>query len=520
MKDTNKKVAKEKWTWTSAVAAMHVIAVLMGLPIVYRDYYYDILEIKYYYYCGCAILLLVGILGYVLLTIHPKKKLEKLKGKKLLDIFTVTDLAVIALGIVAALSTVLSSFKWESFWGNEGRYSGLFLMSLYIAAYFCITRFFRMKDWYVDICLAAGMAVCLFGLTDWFDMDLLGFKENIKDTQRFMFTSFIGNINTYTALVGVYMGIAAAMWVSCKNKWRSIWYYLCIWISFLAIVTGQSDNAYLAIAALLGLLPLYAFRTRRGTRRYVVLVATFFSSLKVLQWVIATYPDKVYGIYSIYSTIVGIGKLPMIIGALWVLVAGLYLLDYISKKQDADAGKWLWRCWMGLVAAVAVTVVYVLCDVNIGKHGEKYGAALKYLEFNDAWGTHRGYIWRIAMEDYKKFPLLQKIFGYGPDTFGLMTYFNNLKDMTERYAELFDSAHNEYLQYFITIGPAGLLAYLVILGGSFAEMIKKGLKNPCIVAMMAGVLCYAAQAIVNINQPIATPVMWTLLCMSMAGCRR
>ena len=36
-------------------------------------------------------------------------------------------------------------------------------------------------------------------------------------------------------------------------------------------------------------------------------------------------------------------------------------------------------------------------------------------------------------------------------------------------------------------------------------------------AMLTGVFCYAVQGIVNISQPIVTPVMWTLLAMSMAG---
>mgnify|MGYP000338049514 CR=1 FL=1 len=31
------------------------------------------------------------------------------------------------------------------------------------------------------------------------------------------------------------------------------------------------------------------------------------------------------------------------------------------------------------------------------------------------------------------------------------------------FHEKYDNAHNEYLQYFITIGPMGLLAYLGML---------------------------------------------------------
>ena len=40
--------------------------------------------------------------------------------------------------------------------------------------------------------------------------------------------------------------------------------------------------------------------------------------------------------------------------------------------------------------------------------------------------------------------------------------------------------------------------------------------NPLMVAALFAVLCYAFQAFVNINQPIATPVMWTLLAICAA----
>ena len=117
------------------------------------------------------------------------------------------------------------------------------------------------------------------------------------------------------------------------------------------------------------------------------------------------------------------------------------------------------KAWLVLLAAMTLAVLFMLYDVNVAGHGQRYKGLQSYLLFNDEWGTHRGYVWRIAVEDYKRFPLIQKLFGYGPDTFGFVTRMNNYPEMVERYQELFDSAHNEYLQYLVTIGPVGLLAY-------------------------------------------------------------
>ena len=65
------KQTGEKRTWNSTIAALHVIAVFLVLPIIYRDFYYDILEVKYYFYLGCALVMAGLILGYVLLTVRP-----------------------------------------------------------------------------------------------------------------------------------------------------------------------------------------------------------------------------------------------------------------------------------------------------------------------------------------------------------------------------------------------------------------------------------------------------------------
>ncbi|MCI9360838.1 MAG: O-antigen ligase domain-containing protein [Hungatella sp.] len=516
---------KKKRNWSSIIVGLHVAAVLIGLPIVYQDYYYNILEVKYYYYCGCIIFLLIAMLVYgIIKTIRENgwKQLHipNLKNIKILEIFSVPDLMLIMFWIVAAISTVLSPFKFESFWGNEGRYGGLFLITLYTAAYFFIVKCFRVRSWYVDLCLAVGLAVCIFGLTDFFNLDLLGFERYLSSSEKNSFTSFIGNINMYTQLVAIYLGVAAFMWIGTKNKLRSIWYYICLWIIFLAAITGQSDNVYLSIAALFAVLPLYAFRSRRGIRRYLILVMTCLASVWVVQWVSIKYAGQVVSIHSIYNIIAEYEKLNTVILGLCAVILLLYVFDYVVKKQDAQVTPWLWRAWLVLIIIAALAVLYVLYDVNIAEGGEKYGSLQNYLKFTDSWGSSRGFAWRIALENYGKFPIHQKLFGHGPDTFGLITYFNNLAEMQSSYRVIFENAHNEYLQYLMTMGILGVFAYVGLLVSAFVLVIKKQMNHVPVMAMLAGVFCYVTQGVVNISQPIVTPVMWTLLAMSIAGCRK
>lgn len=507
------------------ILGISTVLILAGVQLVYRDFYYDILEVKYRYYYTCAL----GAVGLCVIysLLFERTKWKNLKGKKWFDLFNGVDTMVIVFTLLAVVSTILSPFQYEAFWGNEGRYIGSFLLLIFAAYYFCMTRFYKGKMWHIEFFLIAGILMCLLGITDSFDMDLLGFKTEIDASERYMFTSTVGNINTYTACVAMVMAVAGVLFASSKGILKNIWYGVCVLISIAALIIGESDNAYLSLAMFFGFLPLYLFRDRRGFRKYVTLLAMFCTvvyGLGIEQKMLA---GVVKPIYSLFGTIVAFSWLPKLTAGLWILVLVLWILEYaagrkkeeknqeqaIQPKRSAAIGVWL---WLGVIGAVVCVVLWVLYDVNVAGNVAKYPGLEKYLLFNDRWGTNRGYAWRIAIENYQKFPLLQKLFGHGPDTFALISYFNNYVDMTGTYGVLFDNVHNEYLQYLVTIGIFGLLAYLGILAALVWDTVKRKLDDPLAMACLFAVLCYWAQAVVNINQPIGTPIMWTLLCITAA----
>ena len=198
-----------KFSWTASVTALYVILILAVHPIIYQDYYFNILNVKYLFYCACTIGMLILLGGYFIFTGAFKRIKLKLIP---------TDYAFLAFIVTATLSAAFSDFKYEAFWGNEGRFSGAFLLILYAASYFCVSRLLKFKSWFMDIALLSCMAVCIFGFTDYLGMDLLHFKVRLKTEHMDMFTSFIGNINMYTGLLSVYLGAACLLWVSCPNK--------------------------------------------------------------------------------------------------------------------------------------------------------------------------------------------------------------------------------------------------------------------------------------------------------------
>lgn len=508
LKSNTVKEAKKETRIVNDIVGIAVVLLLAVFPLFYHNYYFDILSTKYKFYYITVIAMVVTT-GVTLIITKQKVKLR----------WNGTDIAMAALLLVYIISTLQSDYKYESFWGNEGRFNGLFLWLLYGASFFIISKLLKFKNWYLDIFLAAGMLVCLLGITDYFQLDLLGFKERINPTQYNMFTSTIGNINTYTAYVALVMGVASVLFAMSQNKIRVACYYFCMVISFFAIVMGLSDNSYLSLGALFGFLPLCLFQTKTGLKRYLVMVASFVGVIYVMSCINKFMPEAVLqtdGILQKLSEFIGLEYVLLFLALVCIVI---YILDNKGTMLSEELGNGPRMIWLALIGVVIAFILYIIYDANILGNATNYGTLQNYVVFNDDWGTHRGFNWRIAMENFMNFSLTRKLFGYGPDTYGILTHYNNFSDMVNRYNEYFENAHNEYLQYLITTGILGLTAYVSFLVSAGVIMWRNIKKNPYVISILFAMICYAVQAVVNINLPISTPVFITLISVGIASCR-
>ena len=517
----------------SGVISVFLLILVTVFPLVYHNSYYDILETKYRWYYGTvvAMLAVVLVLAIIMLIIdqmenggrHAARLFAKLHPKNWRSIFCAADVAVMLFWLVLVISTLQSEYMYESFWGNEGRYSGLFLLTLYVAVYFVVSRFWTVKGWVLEAFLISGLIVCYVGITDYFQLDVLHFRSGInalQPQQATMFTSTMGNINTYTAYVALIMGVATAMFTTAKKPGRAVWYYICMVIAFFAIIMGCSDNAYLALGALFAFLPLALFRSRMGIRRYLLVLATFSMVIQCIDFINQVYSEMVIGLDSLFQVLVNFSGLMYVVVALWMVYLAVAIIDRNNREAADEMGPIPVRVWSGLLVTGVLIVCFMLYDANVAGGADKYGALSNYLVFNDSWGTNRGFIWRKSVEIFRDFPVRHKLFGYGPDTFGILTTSNFRMEMVNATGQVFDSVHNEYLQYLVTIGVLGVVSYVTFLVSAGWRMAVKLAKNEYMVGCLFAVLCYGFQAMVNLNLPIATPIMWLLLSIGMAACRK
>jgi hypothetical protein len=499
-------------TLVSFVISVYVILVGAGLPLFVRDKYFDILIAKYYYYCICTIVMLIIL---VVCFLSQRNKNGHLLGKSLfksiIKNLTLADYFVLMFYLIATLSTITSDYVYESFWGNEGRYTGLFLITWYVVSYFCVSRLWKFKKRDIDIILAVGVLICMFGITDYFKLDILQFKASMIEEQRAVFTSTIGNINTYTAYVGIIVAISSVLFALTKEFKRSVYYYLCMIISFFAIIMGVSDNAYLSLAAIFSLMPLFLFNSKTGVQKYLIIIATFFTVVQSIDWINSYFGERVLDIDSAFNMVISFSGLHFLIFALWGIIFIWKVIDIRKSKEEKACGNIFKYMWLLVLGVILVGILYICYDINVLGNSIKYGSLSAYFVFNDEWGSHRGYIWRNAMESFSEFSIWKKIFGFGPETFGILVM---QKTSNNAYGELFDSAHNEYLHLLTTVGLAGLSAYVGFIISILHQGIKRNGENPYIMAAVFGIICYSIQAFVNLNLPIVTPVFWVLLGIS------
>jgi hypothetical protein len=492
----------------SLLMDIYVILIGVGLPLVVKNKYFDILATKYYYYCACTIIMLCVLAIYFIIY---RSKINQLpaKGFKrgILGNLSSADYSVVLFYIIALISTITSDYVYEAFWGNEGRFTGLFLLTWYVLSYFSVSRFLNFKSKYIDLILVSGLIVCLFGITDYFNLDILKFKASMLAEQKDYFTSTIGNINTYTSYVGIIVAISAVLFTSAMEMKKVVFYYISMVVGLFALIMGISDNAYLSLGALFSFLPFYLFKDKNGIKRYIIIIATFFSVVQSIGWINKLFENQVLQIDSSYKIITEIKIFPLLAITLWVIVLILHLSDF-KKNIKSDYGNKFRYLWLVMLVFIIIGIFYALYDCNIKGNSGRYGSLSSYLLFNDDWGSNRGYIWRNAMECYQNLPFWKKLVGYGPETFGILMLQRTAHNS---YNLVFDNAHNEYLHLLTTVGFLGLVSYFGFLLSVVIRGIRRNMNNPYIIAILFGIICYSVQAFINLNLPIVAPILWLLL---------
>ena len=450
--------------------------------------YYNITKARYVWFCVFTVLYVVGILLIALGFVLYKKGWVKRKAEGFQKL-TISQYLILAYVFWAILSSLFSPYRADT-WLGQGRYEGLFTILLYSAIFFLLSFWGEYTNKYVYALgiMAAAMSVLAF--LQLFGLDFLTPEGYSIWETRFFAT--IGNVDCVSGVGAIVIPALLCAFVLMTGKWR----YLCLGgmalYFYLQVFIDVDSGKIGLIAAFLVLLPFLLDRWKRAMRTLIGLGALLcaYGAAKlfpITQEGIALAPGK----KAIAGLVLGV-----------VLIVLGYILE--KKEQTFRLSEKQMRRLVLIVLAVLVVVallfVYfyhgdnrLLSEISQVLHGE----------LADNAGSGRGIVWKLSIKFIGEMP----VFGSGPDTYlsRAMPYYES-----GELHQVFDFAHNDFLQVGVCLGIGGLLIYLAWILSMAIRLLKKAVDNPLLLIFGGAMVGYLGHVFFSFSIALVTPLFWVL----------
>lgn len=500
------KMEKVK-SFTGRILQIYLIAMFGAFPVYCSDGFFNIRHDRYNFYV-LASMILLGITVLARLAVHAGGEADTpLVARHWHRRLSVTDWAMLGFLLSCMLSTLFSHYYVDALLGTAGRNNGLILMAIYVGVYFTVSRCERFLPAVFAVLGVASAFVGLVAVMNYFYYDPLKMLKRLTALDQQRFISTIGNKNFLASYFCITLPVLCILSVQGKQTWLRWCSLLCAGLSASGMAASDSDSALLGMAAFLAVYLIWYSRSLLKMKRFALSLTGMLLSVKCMGWLGGV--NKGTGgiqsaiIFSRWST-----------GVLFLLALGtvvLYIVHGCDKRQQIP--KPVRPVLVGIFGGGVLAVLILMLYFTFINPEVPLSDRWSVLRINEDWGTHRGLMWLRSMDIYGHFSLREKLFGSGPDTFyyAFKPYFSQLYQYGEGST---NAAHNEYIHYHITIGLVGVSCYLTAIISAIVRCVKRPVKDGYAPVFCAAVIGYAAQAAVNIAQPITTPLFFLFLALS------
>ncbi len=482
------------------LATVYLSAVCFGLPLVFHRGYFDITETKQAFFLASGLGYLAASLVLWLLRPqrvgHPARRAWNAAGA--------ARWSMLAFLVCAAVSCAVNGVSGETVIAPHNRYQGLLTVSVYTAVFLCLSRGNANLRAVGAAVTAGASAASLLALLNHFGCDPLGFMTELSDVDRGRFLSTLGNADFFGSYLCLSVPVTVLLFCRAERVRERVGFLAALIAVSLGVLASGSESAVLGLLAAALVFPAMLFGSPRAMKRYLLSIVlfsltAFLFGLAEARFASATYLSYFMRLYT---------KPPVALGV--ALVCGVLLLPLRSAgAEPLLRAKKPYRIVCAAVLAAAAAALILL---NTAFRDVSLGSLDRFLKWSDSWGTDRGRIWTYCVELYRSFSPVRKLFGGGP---GCLFAADQLQPVFSDAA--LDSAHNEYLQYLLSFGALGLAAYVCALACSVRAGLRACAREPLVCGFCAAVLACTAQAVVNIAQPVSTPLLFLFLGV-LAGC--
>ncbi len=506
-----------RFTVRHALTDIYVILLFTFFPLFLSNYYAAARRDKFWSFIVITVVLglAVGIISLVNLFTRNSEYNRKLNTHRDPFKLSITDIGFFTFTGFALISMLASGRIAHCFMGlsegaSNGRNMGFITIALLLTAYMMISRFYFSKK-IVYYCIFGGITIVSFlAILNYYYIDVLGLFSAYEGSSNYNtvindFTSTIGNKNYLSAIICVALPFSFGMAIATKDKVMRIIAYISTGLQFMGLIVATSDGGFLGCFAAFAVMAVVVSVSRTRLMRYCMGIAVMMLSAKVL-WLFDLIMKGNSKGYTSFSSFFINSNAVFVIFAVFALFAGILYYDIKRKETETDElHKGVFYVLLSLVCLALLGFAGLMIYFTFIDKETALTGMLRFFRFNEYWGTHRGYFWINSFEVYKDMNLWQKLFGAGPETYYYIfqPYFSEMSKLFNESST--NAAHNVYINYLVTHGALGLLAYLLFIGSAIARSIKFAKHNPLSLVCAFVIIAYAVQDIVNIANPVNVP---------------
>ncbi|MDO4478809.1 MAG: O-antigen ligase family protein [Lachnospiraceae bacterium] len=312
------------------------------------------------------------------------------------------------------------------------------------------------------------------------------------------------NFNMLAIMSCFFFGTAALLYL---ESGRRLFVPLLVWLG-AGIVMSRTDSVVLGLA-LLAVIAIYgALRNGYPLRRLLVIAGAFFWGFGLVAILRLLAPNW-------YTRLENSGlsrfvvRFPLgifiLAGAVCLIIVGIIssVQNHAGNTGADEQSTRTADCAITVFVIIGLAATLVIL-ANLGLVTLPTTLQDK-LVIHDHWGTARGAIWRVSLEEWQQFPLRQKLIGVGTDRF-----FDEMVRHIDHFPSHVDPRfllpHNIFLKILIENGLLGLATFLALTLAGIRSFIK-GEKSLLRLTAVMVMLMYLSMEMLLVSSPEVTPVV-------------
>lgn len=498
----------------SVLVTVYIFLIFCILPFYLENHHYNVGEAKSRFFWGTSIIVLILLGVWCLIRKLWNEGEQNKKGKVICawNNTSWTEKFLLLYTLFIIISYAFSEYKQETLWGVFNWRFGLIPLLLVSGMTVVTIHLWSGNKWIAAAIGSVSAIVFLLGVCNRFSV----YPILIEPMQP-EFISTLGNIKWFCGYLAVIAPVGIGMFVIGKytdptEQWKKLYWGMYAVLSFVTGFCQGSDSVYLWYGSLFAILLWIVAEKKEWLQNWLVLFIMWALSAQLVRLIkflapgCFNYEAHKYLINSNFTLIIAL------------IAAGTYFLLFSRKGIQWKFTNRITRNLRILViASISIGVLAWLglsiYNTTVGIPGLEQSTLFL---LNEKWGTDRGAEMKTAIELWLGMPLVQKLFGCGPD--GFYYYAYSIPEMFAYLRNLFDdayliNAHCELLTSMVNIGVLGTMSFIGVFVTFVYRCMKKGKEQPLLYIPAVCVVCYFAHNLVSFAQIINYPYVFLIMGM-------